>query len=626
MAIKYLTVNNVNTQEKYSLQVPFYDNDSDPYNELRDYLTNLVNNYYEIFMRFGSLPSGLTPDGSLCSGILESSPDYISGALLWRTETLVTETPVILYSNCKKSILDFLPSGTYTSDSSSSYFTVGTITNLGDFFTVKPIVPTFKCINPYVDSRYGNTRSFLLSSDMTHVVNTGSGNVYPAYNCFSLIYYNTTTSFLSGYTGYINNNQPSAPVVIGTKGIDLYINNSDILKPKPISPDEVDTTNEQVGNNIDYENVNIDVNVITPTDDNEENFSTSTITDTNIVSVYALTNSEVRSFSNYIWTAASQGVWQALAEQLQNPMDVILSLHTIPYANSDGTFVFATQNSNIALAGIDSGIASRKVLKDNFQDFVGSVNLNSFVRHNFVDFPPYTELSIYLPYLGYVDLDLNDFRDRVGDDDSLGLHYIVEPMTGNFVAKITSFKKNYKGAKDAETSSLNGTVMYSFSGNMARQLPLANRHYDILGGIMGIGSSLLMGGAQATMGKKPIGGIVSAVTGTVGSVIDMMTPKVSHSGNLGGNFGYLDSNVARIIMRSTPYYIPSNYGLTTGYVVNSYYSSFKNLLGLVVIENWIPKNMSRATLEEITELEKLLKEGVYFGDGIWNETTEQESD
>lgn len=36
--------------------------------------------------------------------------------------------------------------------------------------------------------------------------------------------------------------------------------------------------------------------------------------------------------------------------------------------------------------------------------------------------------------------------------------------------------------------------------------------------------------------------------------------------------------------------------------------------------------MSRATLEEITELEKLLKEGVYFGDGIWNETEEQESD
>jgi len=448
--------------------------------------------------------------------------------------------------------------------------------------------------------------------------------VYGGYG-FNLIYYSSNTNSIKVC---------SVDKALGSVGATVHdpitwlsnVPGSKVSQAKPISPDEVDTTNEQVGNDVSYENIHIDVDVLTPTDDNEENFSTSTITDTNIVSIYALTNSEVRDFSTYIWSAASQGLWQALSEQLQNPMDVILSLHTIPYANSDGTFKFSTQPSNITLAGIDSGIASRKVLKDNFQDFVGSVNLTSFIRHNFVDFPPYTELSIYLPYLGYVDLDLNDFRDRVGDDDSLGLHYIVEPMTGNFIAKLTSFKKNYKGTKDDATSSLNGSVMYSFSGNMARQLPLANRHFDILGGLAGIGSSLLMGGVQATMAKKPIGGIVGGVAGAVGSVIDMMTPKVSHNGNLGGNFGYLDSNVARIIMRSTPYYIPSNYGLTTGYVINSYYSSFANLLGLVVIENWIPKNMSRATLEEITELEKLLKEGVYFGDGIWNETEEQESD
>lgn len=441
---------------------------------------------------------------------------------------------------------------------------------------------------------------------------------------FNLVYYSSNTNSIKVISA-----DKATGAGVSVRDAITWLSNvptSKIFKPEPISPDEIETTNEQVGNDVNYNDVNVDVDVIVPTNDNEENFSTSTITDTNIVSVYALTNSEVRDFSTYIWSASSQGIWQALSEQLQNPMDVILSLHTIPYANSDGTFVFSTQASNIALAGIDSGIASRKVLKDNFQDFVGTVNLNSFVRHNFVDFPPYTELSIYLPYLGYVDLDLNDFRDRIGDDDTLGLHYIVEPMTGNFIAKITSFKKNYKGAKDAETSSLNGSVMYSFSGNMARQLPLVNRHFDILGGLAGIGSSLLMGGAQASIAKKPITGIIGGIAGAVGSAIDMMTPKISHNGNLGGNFGYLDSNVARIIMRSTPYYIPSNYGLTTGYVVNSYYSSFANLLGLVVIENWIPKNMSRATLEEIIELEKLLKEGVYFGDGIWNETEEQESD
>jgi len=616
MALKIITVRDINTNIMYNLTVPTHSADSDAYDILNNWLTSLKDNYSDVLAHSGWLPSGTVYNGMVCENILESMPFGMSGIINW-----FGRNNRIIYRGYRNSSLYSLPAGTYTHGTSATAFVVGYGSAVGTYHPDN--TNNLKSINPATSAIA--TSTFFLGSDYDIIINSESSYSYNATDAFTYIYYNTTTGYLCGYTGYVWWSSGTG-IGIGIKGINLYIGDINVLKPKPISPDEVETTNEQVGNDVDYENIHIDVNVITPTDDNEENFSTSTITDTNIVSVYALTNSEVRSFSNYIWTAASQGLWQALSEQLQNPMDVILSLHTIPYANSDGTFVFATQDSNIALAGVDSGIASKKVLKDNFQDFVGSVNLNSFVRHNFVDFPPYTELSIYLPYLGYVDLDLNDFRDRVGDDDSLGLHYIVEPMTGNFVAKITSFKKNYKGAKDTETSSLNGTVMYSFSGNMARQLPLANRHYDILGGIMGIGSSLLMGGAQATMGKKPIGGIVSAVTGTVGSVIDMMTPKVSHSGNLGGNFGYLDSNVARIIMRSTPYYIPSNYGLTTGYVVNSYYSSFKNLLGLVVIENWIPKNMSRATLEEITELEKLLKEGVYFGDGIWNETTEQESD
>ena len=614
MAIKTINLRDINTNIPYTISVPFHNSDTDAYDVLHSWLEHLLADYSDVFNREGGIPSGTTYNGSVCEYILRTMPDGMSGIIRW----YVWNDPS-LYDGYKNNDSFYnLPAGTYTHGASTTSIAINYSRCVGSADKGSAVL---KAINPSQWALANET--YFLGSDYTITSGIASvGYLHSAQNGFTYIYYNTTTGRLNAYTGCIF----SGNIHVGKKGIDLYIGEFEVEKPKPISPDEIDTTNEQVGNDVDYENIHIDVNVLTPTDDNEENFSTSTITDTNIVSVYVLTNSEVRDFSNYIWSNASQGLWQALAGQLQNPMDVILSLHTIPYANSDGTFKFSTQASNIALAGIDSGIESRKVLKDNFQDFVGSVNLNSFVRHNFVDFPPYTELSIYLPYLGYVDLDLNDFRDRVGDDDSLGLHYIVEPMTGNFIAKLTSFKKNYKGTKDNATSSLDGSVMYSFSGNMARQLPLANRHFDILGGLAGIGSSLLMGGVQATMAKKPIGGIVGGVAGAVGSAIDMMTPKVSHNGNLGGNFGYLDSNIARIIMRSTPYYIPSNYGLTTGYVVNSYYSSFKNLLGLVVIENWIPKNMSRATLEEITELEKLLKEGVYFGDGIWNETEEQESD
>lgn len=616
MALKVFKVVNTTTSEEFQITFPAFSYDSDALN----YYKTIRNNFYEQLVNLNMIKisdnhcinfRGNVRDGNFYHSTVESLiPPEIFLLYGWRT-----------WNGSWSTLADGHTSNTINLSQAGIYI----ISN--NYTFVVNSNHSFNAGNrtiPYYDI---NTVAFGSSSENQTGSFSGYNDIEAASFQFGMIYHNTVTnrikSIFQRARGYFSENLYAEPVLTD---IDIYVGPASIIKPEPISPDEVETTNEQIGNDVQYGDVHVDVDVIVPTNDNEENFSTSTITDTNIVSVYALTNNEVRDFSTYIWSNASQGLWQALAGQLQNPMDVILSLHTIPYANSDGTFVFSTQSANIALAGIDSGIASHKVLKDNFQDFVGTVSLSSFIRHNFVDFPPYTELSVYLPYLGYVDLDLNDFRDRVGDDDTLGLHYIVEPMTGNFIAKLTSFKKNYKGVKDDATSSLNGSVMYSFSGNMARQLPLANRHFDILGGLAGIGSSLLMGGVQATMAKKPIGGIVGGVAGAVGSVIDMMTPKVSHNGNLGGNFGYLDSNVARIIMRSTPYYIPSNYGLTTGYVVNSYYSSFANLLGLVVIENWIPKNMSRATLEEITELEKLLKEGVYFGDGIWNETEEQESD
>ena len=617
MALKVFKVVNTTTSQEAYVSFPMFSYDSDAV----DYYKTVRNNFYDQLVNFKMASisnkafhsfSTNVRDGVFYENTIKSliPPEIF---LLYGFRTWNKGDYRVLAIGHTRSIIRLTPAGTYIINDNYNFV----VNNSRTFNSGSDLIPYYDINTVAFDSDYVNRTGSYSGSDTT----------LPPELEFGMIYYNTTSqrikSIYQRILGNLTNNIYEEPVLTD---IDIYVGPSTLVKPEPISPDEVETTNEQVGNDVSYGDVHVDVDVIVPTNDNEENFSTSTITDTNIVSVYALTNSEVRDFSTYIWSNASQGLWQALAGQLQNPMDVILSLHTIPYANSDGTFVFPTQTSNIALAGIDSGIASRKVLKDNFQDFVGTVSLNSFIRHNFVDFPPYTELSVYLPYLGYVDLDLNDFRDRVGDDDTLGLHYIVEPMTGNFIAKLTSFKKNYKGAKDDATSSLDGSVMYSFSGNMARQLPLANRHFDILGGLAGIGSSLLMGGVQATMAKKPIGGIVGGVAGAVGSVIDMMTPKVSHNGNLGGNFGYLDSNVARIIMRSTPYYIPSNYGLTTGYVVNSYYSSFANLLGLVVIENWIPKNMSRATLEEITELEKLLKEGVYFGDGIWNETKEQESD
>lgn len=233
-----------------------------------------------------------------------------------------------------------------------------------------------------------------------------------------------------------------------------------------------------------------------------------------------------------------------------------------------------------------------------FEVDCGSIAFDTLCGNTFLDYAPYSKFSLYLPYVGFVDVDPNDF---VGH--TMGVKYHGDVVSGAIVAYVT---------KD-------GSVMYQYSGNCAVNLPLSSDNWgSTFAAAVGVASSLITPAAipaaakEGTMAAK--NAEVSAkrgVASTVASVASnpsLLSPSIRHSGTVAGSAGAMGVQVPFVIREAVSFHSTAGFNTLNGYP--SYYyrklsevSGFTSVIG-VHIEG------SSATAEEIAEIEELLIGGV----------------
>lgn len=114
----------------------------------------------------------------------------------------------------------------------------------------------------------------------------------------------------------------------------------------------------------------------------------------------------------------------------------------------------STDNQNIIIGGVDTGCTATSVAKSVKHIWCGTVDINPFFE-NYNDITE-TTLSIYLPFVGMVDLDIRDFHNKV-----VGLTADVDSFTGSIVYSVFDYE-------DQDTYRL----LYTYSGNCQQLLPL----------------------------------------------------------------------------------------------------------------------------------------------------------
>lgn len=301
----------------------------------------------------------------------------------------------------------------------------------------------------------------------------------------------------------------------------------------------------------------------------------SAVSETGMMALYNPSKSNLREFTQWLWSSGDESFVGLVQKLTQSPMDAIIGLHAI-YATPQRGSV-----SQIICGRVPSPVSAVVCSSQYNSVDCGSVYVNEFYN-NVLDYN-YTGVKIYLPFIGVCDLDPKEVM-----GSKLTVKYNVDFLTGDCLASI-SVKK---GKLDS--------VLYIFTGNCAVKLPITGSSYNPLSEFGG----LVKGGITGFVGGSLPGGVIGGVTGLLAGA----QSSVQHSSTIGSNAGAMGTKKPYLIISRPVQHMPSNYYTYFG---RPSYNEVQllNCSGYTRVKEVHITNIS-ATEEELNKIEELLSGGV----------------
>lgn len=314
---------------------------------------------------------------------------------------------------------------------------------------------------------------------------------------------------------------------------------------------------------------------------------------TGLISVYHPTQGELLSFAQWLWVT-----WQdATIEKIwNNPFDGVITLFELYCTPTD------VGRKNIRSGFLDSGVSSETISRYTELN-CGSIGIPEFYG-NYFDYAPYSKCHIFLPFIGIVELNVDDV---VGH--GVNVTYRIDEYNGSCIAMITCAKSTVVNGIPVDYS----TIVYQFSGNCAVELPIAGGSQaaikagmleaaawglgSVIGGIMGGNSPMQIGQGLAYGAASAVHSVVSAKS------------SVQHSGSFGSSYGAMGGKKPYIIVTRPKQIQVPNYNELYGYQAHKMVkvgdcTGYLRCREVHVIS-------PTASDEEKAQIEQLMKMGVY---------------
>ena len=307
-----------------------------------------------------------------------------------------------------------------------------------------------------------------------------------------------------------------------------------------------------------------------------------------LIHVYNPTPEEMISFGNWLWVsyadASLQKIWN-------NPFDGVISAHEL----------YATP-SNDGRDNIRSGFLVCPTTASLVRQRYTTIDCGSMVvpeyYGNYLDYAPYSKAHVYLPFIGIVELDVDDI---VGH--GVNITYHIDSYNGSCIAQITVAKNDYQN------------TVYQFSGNCSVEIPLAGgSQAAIKSGMISAaatGISSIVGGLASMLGGNIGGGIGGIAYGIGGAISQAVSQKssVQHSGTFGASYGAMGIKKPYFIIHRPIQKMVVNYNEDYGFPAHKRVR-IGNCKGFLRVRE-VHAASSTATDEEKARIEELLKEGVF---------------
>ena len=305
------------------------------------------------------------------------------------------------------------------------------------------------------------------------------------------------------------------------------------------------------------------------------------------LTLYKLTPAEMSVFAD---DCLASDVWEAIKLLLANPLDFIVGCSIVPFV-PPGNTVWKPKFGAITFTHAYSRIDNQYVSIN-----CGNLYIEPFGK-NFLDYAPFTRLTLYLPYIGFRELDVNEVMGK-----TINVEYYCDCLSGDCIAFIYL-------SDDGATGPQIGKVLATYNGNCACQVPFASQSFNSLisssvNMLTNVASSVVKGDIPTISGS----GIVGALEGIGGDV--------QKSGSIGSSNGYMGVQYPYLIKHIPKDSIPSAFRALKGYPSNIS-GALGSFSGYAEIDNIDLTNISSgggivATSAELEEIQTLLRGGVFI--------------
>ena len=251
--------------------------------------------------------------------------------------------------------------------------------------------------------------------------------------------------------------------------------------------------------------------------DNDPNPTPALHTNGTLTTSYSVTYNHLKSLGAKIW---NESFYSSLLKINSNPIENIISCKAIPVS-------IGGEEKNIILGNVDTGI-SGKICNESYSLLVGSITIKGrkSSSYDFLDYEPYTNLSIYLPFIGIKKLDTSICMGR-----TLKVVYNIDVITGTCRAMIY----------------INGYVMYSFNGNCGVDIPISSMNraqveMGFLSSLVGVAGGAGVAAVGAAM-NNPYA-VINGATNSIQSGLHMASSQYNTTTN-GTSSPNIDFNINR---------------------------------------------------------------------------------
>lgn len=296
--------------------------------------------------------------------------------------------------------------------------------------------------------------------------------------------------------------------------------------------------------------------------------------------IYKMSRLEVDLLGSFLWNED----WVSLLKPLQtNPMENIISLKR-------SCFDLPTQENkvNILIGNVDTKVSAFPVY-EQYSTVIGSFEFKG-KYNSFLDFAPFTQYYMYLPFVGKKEIDPN-----------LCLNHT---LTISVVVDVTTLISRYVIKNE------DNVVIAEYEFDSAMDLPMSGT--DATQKAISIGTNLISTGAHV-VGDAMVGNIAGAVAEGVSGLVSSVMSQVNTTtdGHPSANTSLLCDRTVYIEIHRPTYQYISTYAHTKGYPC-SVARNVSSLSGFTTFDVSIDLSGVGATTTEIEQLKSLLVSGVYL--------------